>query len=161
MQGKILTSTIAAAAATAVAGSVASTDVKSAWYRSLDKPVLQPPGPVFGPVWTALYTDIAVTSALVLDELATEPAAAADYRRALAVNLVLNASWSWTFFRFHRLFPAVLVAGALSLSSIDLVRRTWTARRSAGLALTPYAAWCSFATGLSAALWWKNRSPRT
>lgn len=64
MQKKILAGTIAAAAATAVAGSIASTDVNSAWYRGLDLPKLQPPGAVFGPVWTALYSDIAVTSAL-------------------------------------------------------------------------------------------------
>ena len=43
---------------------------------------------------------------------------------ALAVNLAVNAGWSWVFFRWHRLGPAVGVAGLLTLSSADLVRRT-------------------------------------
>jgi len=44
-------------------------------------------------VWTLLYSDIAVTSAVALDRLEGDEAVA--YRRALAANLVLNASWSF------------------------------------------------------------------
>lgn len=101
--------TTAAVAATAVAGSIASTDVNSAWYAGLDKPSIQPPGVVFGPVWSTLYTDIAVTSGMAIKELgAIDPEAAKKYQQALAINLVLNASWSWVFFRAHKLLPAVL-----------------------------------------------------
>ncbi len=153
---KVLAATSAAAAATAVTGSIASTEVKSAWYARLDKPPIQPPGAVFGAVWTLLYSDIAITSAVALSELGSSERGHA-YRKALAVNLVLNTSWSWTFFKFHRLLPAVVVAGALAGSSVGLVRRTWAADRRAGAALLPYAGWCSFATVLSAALWRRNR----
>src|SRR6476469_9454740 len=60
---RTLVTTSAAVAATAVAGSIASQDVGGRWYRRLDKPAFQPPGAVFPVVWTALYTDIAVTTA--------------------------------------------------------------------------------------------------
>jgi len=148
----------AAVAATAALGAVASTDVQSRWYAGLEKPAIQPPAVVFPIVWTTLYTDIAVTSAIVLDRLGREdPAVATAYRRALAINLVLNTSWSWVFFKGHQLGPAIVVAAALAVSSTDLARRAARAGRPAAAALAPYAAWCSFATILTAAIWRRNR----
>jgi tryptophan-rich sensory protein len=155
---KTAAATSAAAATTALLGSIASSDVKTSWYRELDKPGFQPPGRVFGPVWSILYADIAVTSALALDGEDEENGARRRYQKALAINLVLNGSWSWMFFKFHRLLPSALLAGALAASSVDLTRRTWQARRAAGIALLPYPAWCSFATILSGTIWWRNRN---
>ena len=159
MRSRRLLATSTAVAATAVAGSVASQDVGGTWYGRLDKPAFQPPGAVFPVVWTALYSDIAVTTASASSALADrgDVAGAAALHRALGTNLVLNASWSWVFFRFHRLGPAVAVAGALAVSSTDLVRRVGQADRRAGAALAPYAAWCAFATVLSASIWRRNR----
>jgi tryptophan-rich sensory protein len=159
MKPRTLAVTSAAVAATAVTGSVASRDVGGRWYQQLDKPAFQPPGAVFPVVWTALYTDIAVTAAAASDRLQerADTAGARALHRALAVNLVLNASWSWVFFRFHRLGPAVVVAGALAASSADLRRRVGQADRRAGTTLAPYAAWTAFATVLSAAIWRRNR----
>jgi len=149
----------AAVAATAGAGSMASKDVNTPWYAALDKPPYQPPGAAFPIAWTTLYTDIALTAAHALDRLEaagrTEEAAA--YRRALALNLVVNAGWSWVFFRWHRLGPAVGVAGLLALSSADLVRRTSRVSPAAAAALAPYPAWCTFATVLSAGIARRNR----
>ena len=82
---------------------------------------------------------------------------AAAYRRALGANLAVNAAWSWVFFRGHRLGAAVGVAGALAVSSADLVRRTSRVSKPAAAALAPYPAWCTFATVLSAAIWRLNR----
>lgn len=157
MRIKTLAATSFVTAATAVLGSIASVDVKTRWYRKLNKPRFQPPGTVFGPVWSILYTDIAVTSAIALGEEQDDDGARRRYKEALAINLVLNASWSWMFFKFHRLAPSVLVAGALAMCSVDLTRRTWQVRRAAGMALLPYPARCTFATILSGAIWWRNR----
>jgi benzodiazapine receptor len=158
MFSRTLAATSAAVAATAVLGSVASADVQSPWYAQLRKPAIQPPGIVFPFVWTTLYTDIAVSSAVVIDRLQrSDPSAASAYRRALAVNLVLNASWSWVFFKWHRLAPAIGVAGALAVSSADLARRADQADPHAAWARVPYAAWCSFATVLTTAIWRRNR----
>ncbi len=156
MDPRTLAGTAAATGLAAAAGSWATTpSVQSSWYRRLRKPAIQPPPAVFPVVWTALYTDIAVTSAYVLDRLPAEEAEA--YLRALTVNLLLNASWSWTFFRQHEIARSVAVAAALTASSLDLARRAAETDRRAGLALVPYAAWCGFATVLTAALWWRNR----
>lgn len=157
MLKKTLAGTSAATAATAVIGSLASAEVKSSWYEGLDLPAIQPPGQVFGIVWTMLYTDIAVASAVAIDRLEPDQQAVRRFQTALGVNLVLNASWSWVFFKAHRLLPAVVVAGALAASSTDLARRAGRAEPGAGIALVPYAAWCTFATVLSAVIWRRNR----
>lgn len=157
--GRALAGTAAATAATAVVGSLASSDVKTGWYAWLEKPAIQPPPVAFPVVWTALYADIAVTSAAVVDRLRADGRFDEQqaFQRALAANLVLNASWSWVFFKGHRLGAAVVVAGALAVSSADLARRAGSAHRAAGFALAPYAAWCGFATALSGAIWRRNR----
>ncbi|WP_338760139.1 TspO/MBR family protein [Nocardia vulneris] len=143
----------AAVAATALIGSAAA-GPGSAWYRRVDKPGYQPPSAVFPIAWTLLYGDIAVTSAYALDN-AAEPEKR-SLRAALAVNLVLNASWSWVFFRAHRLGAATAVAAALTASSADLSRRVATTH-PVGRACAAYPAWCAFATVLSAGIWRRNR----
>lgn len=155
---KNLAKTATAVALAAVAGSVASADTKSRWYARLEKPAIQPPASVFPIAWTLLYVDIAVTSAVVLDRLQRDgrDEKAAAYWRALAANLVLNAGWSWVFFKAHRLPAAIGVAGALAVSSIDLARRAARTGRGPAVALAPYAGWCSFATVLTAAIWRRN-----
>lgn len=149
---------VAAVGATAALGSVGSRDVRSRWYAALDKPAFQPPGAVFPVVWTALYTDLALTAGHALDRLeaAGRHDEARAYRRAFAANLAVNAAWSWVFFRWHRLGPAVGVAGLLAVSSADLVRRTRRVSPGAAAALAPYPAWCAFATVLSEAIRRRN-----
>ena len=156
---RALVATSTAVAATAVAGGTASADVRSAWYAALDKPPYQPPGQVFPVAWTALYTDIAVTGALTQAALRREgrTGEARRFAAALAANLIANAGWSWVFFRWHRLAPASAVAGLLTLSSADLVRRAGRVSPRVAAALAPYPAWCGFATVLSTAIWRRNR----
>lgn len=156
MRWTTILKTSAAATAAAVAGAVA-TKPDSLWYRTLRKPDFQPPSQVFPAVWTPLYADIAVTSAVSLDTLqATRPAEHTAYRRALTVNLVLNGAWSWLFWRSKQPWLAAAECAVLTVSSADLVRRTARANRAAGVALAPYALWCGFATVLSTAIARRN-----
>ena len=104
MNPKTLAGTGAAVATAAVLGSVASAGANSPWYLALDKPVIQPPKTVFPIVWTLLYADIAISSAVTIDRLQViDPSETVAFKRALAVNLVLNTSWSWVFFKAERL----------------------------------------------------------
>ncbi|AWZ22975.1 tryptophan-rich sensory protein [Rhodococcus pyridinivorans] len=151
--------TAAATTTTAIVGSIASQDTDSRWYRKLRKPGFQPPAAAFPIVWTALYADIAVTSAVAIDEYtdADDYAGRRNYIAALATNLVLNASWSWVFFKWHRLMPATVVAALLAASTADLTRRTAEANPAAGAALAPYSAWTAFATLLTGRIAQLNR----
>jgi tryptophan-rich sensory protein len=154
--GRNLIGTAAAVVAAAATGSVASSAARSRWYKKLDKPPYQPPPQVFPIAWTALYADIAATSASALTALEGRPREKRRYRVALLSNLALNASWSWVFFRGRRLGLAAVVAALLAASSADLVRRTGSAKRGAGVLLSPYAVWCAFAMVLSAGIWRRN-----
>lgn len=147
-------------AAAAVIGSIASKAGVETWYPTLKKPRYVPPNAVFPVAWTTLYGDIAVSSASTIDTLRKngDDAATRAYVTALSTNLVLNASWSWLFFKLHKLGPSAVAAGALALSSADLVRRTSKVNSKAGLALTPYPVWCAFATVMSSDIWRLNRT---
>jgi benzodiazapine receptor len=154
-----LLGTALATAGAAVIGSVASKAGVETWYPTLKKPSYVPPNAVFPVAWTALYGDIAVTSASAIDRLRAEgdDAKTRAYVAALGTNLILNAGWSWLFFKQNRLGPSAFAAAALAASSADLARRTAQVNPKAGLALTPYPLWCSFATLMSADIWRLNR----
>jgi len=110
-------------------------------------------------VWTTLYAEIAATSAVAIDRFraAGRHDKARRYAAALSVNLLLNAGWSWLFFRYHKLGASALGAAVLTASSADLARRAGQADRRAGLALSPYPLWCAFATVLATHVWGLNR----
>ncbi|MGV9408660.1 TspO/MBR family protein [Nocardia sp. NPDC003693] len=150
-----LLDTTARVAATAVAGTIA-TDPDSSWYESLRMPRFQPPRQVFPLAWTMIYADIALSTAAALDR-ESAGAGRSALMRALELNLVANAAWSWLFFRAHRPGVAAVTSAVLTASSADLVRRVGRVRPAAGTALAVYPAWCAFATVLSTAIWRRNR----
>ncbi|CAM3382584.1 TspO/MBR family protein [Occultella aeris] len=156
MRARTLLATSLATAATAVAGSVA-TDPDGDWFRSLDLPDFYPPAATFPIVWTALYTDLAVAGAVAIDAC-TDPAERAALRRSLAVNLVLNGTWSWLFWRTRRPWLATVECLVLAGHSALLVRRIRRVHRGAARALVPYPLWCAFATVLNATI--AGRNPR-
>ncbi|MFF4909927.1 TspO/MBR family protein [Streptomyces sp. NPDC001260] len=143
-----------AVAATAVVGAGA-VDADSAWYRSLRKPVWQPPSWAFGVVWTPLYATIAYAAG---HALGTAPDGRERSRLAtsVAVNLAVNAGWNWLFFGLRN--PKAGLAGTLllNLSNAQLIHRTARTDAAAARALLPYAGWCAFATALNASLVRKN-----
>ncbi len=159
MRSRTLIPNALAVIATGVVGGLASRPAQSAWYASLKKPSYQPPRQAFPIVWPILYADIAAVSASTLDDLEDrgDQKSRRSYAVALAVNLVLNASWSWLFFTKRWLGTSAIAAGALAVSSADLTRRAVEVRgaRSAPLALYPL--WCAFATVLSTHIWKLNK----
>jgi|SRR5450755_1365512 translocator protein len=155
MAAKTFLATGTATAAAAVAGS-AATDVDSPWYQSLDLPGWQPPGQVIGGVWTVLYALTAGATGR-----AWERAGRTQRRRlaaALGVNLALNATWPWVFFRWHRPALGVAVIGALEASTVVLAREVRRADRAAAVALLPYLGWNAFALALNATIAVRNRA---
>lgn len=124
------------------------------WYAELEKPSWNPPAWIFGPVWTFLYAAMAVAGWLVWR--ADHP----DRRAALALwalQLVLNALWSWIFFGLYRPGLAAIEIAMLWGAILATAVLFWRIRPLGGALLVPYLAWVSFAAVLNVALWWLNR----
>lgn len=158
-----LATTAAAVALTGAAGGIATGPAaRSSWYARLKKPSFQPPAQAFPIVWPILYADIAGVSTATIDRLDGQGDSdeARAYRVALALNLIINGSWSWVFFNRRRLGAATVTAGLLAASSADLTRRAVAVRPEIGALLLPYPLWCAFATLLSGRIWWLNRGRR-
>ena len=159
MNKQILAATTLSVGATSATGSIASQSRIAGWYSRLRKPSYVPPNGVFPVAWTTLYADIAVTSATAIDRLraAGRDNEARSYVVALAANLILNAGWSWLFFKYQKLGASAVGAAVLAASSADLARRTVAADPLAGVALAPYPLWCAFATVMAGHIWALNR----
>ena len=139
----------AAVTAVAVVGGLA-TDTSSEWYRDLEKPSWQPPGSVFGPVWTVLYVLIAVAATLSFRDVG------GPRRRVVlglyAANLALNVAWTWIFFQGHAPTAAGIEIVFLLATIVALIWLVRPHNRAAALALAPYGAWVAFATALTWAI---------
>ena len=123
---------------------------------ALDELTLKvPPGAVFGLAWTLLYALIAVAAGRALQRVPEE--GRRSYGAALGMNLLLNAGWSWIFFRGHSAALATVEIVALQASNIDLARRTSRIDRTAGLLLAPYLVWVGFAAVLTGDILRRNR----
>ena len=154
-----------ARSAVALAGWVAVTFAAAAmgglflpgdWYARLQKPAWNPPNWIFGPVWTALYTIMAVTAWLVWKR-----GGFAGQRRALLfflLQLLFNALWSPLFFGLHLPGLAFVDLVLLWLALLATVAAFWKAHRLAGAMLLPYLAWVTFAGALNFAIWRLNPS---
>ena len=159
MNKQTLAATTLSVGATLGIGSIVSQPRITRWYSRLRKPSYVPPNAVFPVAWTTLYADIAVTSATAIERLRAtgRDKEARNYVVALAANLILNAGWSWLFFKYQKLGASAIGAAVLAVSSADLSRRTAAADPRAGVALLPYPLWCAFATVMSGHIWVLNR----
>ncbi len=124
------------------------------WYAGLNKPSWNPSARLFGPVWSALYTMMAVAAWLVWKR-----GGFVAQRRPLSlflVQLALNAAWTPLFFGLH--WPGLAFAEIVLLWLA--IAATLTAfrpvSRTAAWLLVPYLAWVSFAAFLNFTLWRLN-----
>lgn len=123
----------------------------SSWYAALEKPSFNPPGWVFGPVWTLLYTLMGIAAWRVWRKGVDTP----GVRTALilfAVQLVLNAVWSPVFFGAERIDIALAIIAALWAVLIATTVLFFRIDRPAGWMLVPYILWVTFATVLNASI---------
>jgi len=135
-------------------GGLATRPAVGTWYQDLRKPSWTPPDWVFGPVWTILYTTMAVAAWLVW-RAGPRP----GVRAALvlyAVQLALNAAWSPLFFGLRMPGAALVALAALWLAVGATTAVFWRVSRPAGALLLPYLAWATFAGALNLAIWRLN-----
>jgi tryptophan-rich sensory protein len=124
------------------------------WYAALKKPSWNPPAWLFGPVWSALYTMMAVAAWLVWKR-----GGFAAQRKPLIIflaQLALNAAWTPLFFGLHSpglAFAEMVLLWSAIVATIVVFRPV---SRAAMLLLVPYLGWVSFAAVLNFSLWRLN-----
>ncbi|MDQ0077062.1 TspO/MBR family protein [Arthrobacter oryzae] len=145
---------LGASALVAWLGAFATVSNVNGWYVAADKAPWSPPNWVFGPVWTLLYTAMAVAAWLVWRRRAERSAPALV---AYGIQLLLNLLWTPVFFGLYPVMgtAALWLGFAVIIALIVAVTVTvlffGPISRAAGLLLLPYVSWLVFAASLN--LW--------
>jgi tryptophan-rich sensory protein len=139
--------------AAAAIGAAASAEA-GVFYAQLVRPSWAPPGWLFAPVWTLLYTLMAIAAWLIWRTHGFRAA-----RTALVlfiIQLIANALWSWVFFEWHLgafAFAEVILLWCLIVATAVSF---WRLNTVAATLLLPYLAWVTFASALTFASWRLN-----
>ena len=123
------------------------------WYATLAKPVLNPPGWIFGPVWTTLYLLMGISLWLIWKSDSKEK------KRAVwlfLAQLVLNAIWSPVFFGGQSIGGALAIIVLLWAAIVLTILVFTKISKTAAWLLVPYILWVSFAMYLNFAIWLLN-----
>ena len=126
-----------------------------AWYQTLKRPALTPPGAAIGAVWTVLYV-LATLSALVVWNTFPRNERFGWIVGLFLVNAFLNGFWSYLFFGRALIGPALVEMIALLGTVVALMVLTFPGSKAASGLLIPYAAWVTFATYLTVMIWRLN-----
>ncbi len=159
----VLAASIATPLVIGGAGGLVTARALPDWYAGLAKPEWNPPGWLFGPVWTLLYTTMGVAAWLVwrrgegIEDSPDERARARGALRVYGLQLALNALWTPVFFGVQRLDAAFFVIVALLVSIAETMRRFRRVSPAAAILIAPYLAWVAFATVLNWRIWRLNR----
>ncbi len=137
-------------------GALATMRSLSGWYVGINKPSFNPPGWVFAPVWTILYTLMGIAAWLVW----RKGLANGTVKVALTlflIQLVLNSAWTFIFFGARQ--PLYAFMEIIVLLAVIVCTMVWFFRIStpAGALMVPYVLWVSFASVLNFSIWWLNR----
>jgi len=137
-----------------IAGACTGNSNTTGWYASLAKPSWTPPNWVFGPVWTALYANMAVAAWIVWRR---RPRQRVGWAMGLfSLQLILNIAWTPVFFGLQRPGLALVDILLLWLAIGMTFAAFYRIRPLAGWLLVPYLLWVSFASALNMAIWSLN-----
>lgn len=131
-----------------IAGFLTITAIKN-WYVYLNKPGFNPPGWIFGPVWTLLYLLMGIAFYYMLKH---EFKSSEAYKHSMAlfwVQLTLNFLWTIAFFGFHNPVLAYVIIIALIGSICFWVLWLQKIHKTAAYLQIPYLLWCCFAAVLN------------
>ncbi|MFC1625546.1 TspO/MBR family protein [Patescibacteria group bacterium] len=139
-----------------ILGSVFTISSIPTWYAGLIKPSFNPPGWLFGPVWTILYTLMGISLFLIWKK-GFNKKRVKDAIVIFAIQLGLNAIWSPIFFGLKNTLLALFVIVVLLFFLLRTIFSFYKINKTASYLLIPYLLWSSFATVLNFSIWFLNR----
>lgn len=140
-------------------GSLFTASSVGTWYADLSKPWFSPPGWVISAVWISLFTLMGISLFLVWRPAPAGREQQANKKIALlvfAIQLLVNAGWSWAFFGLQSPPAGLAVIMVLWLLILLTIWRFWLISRTAAWLLLPYLLWVSFAAFLNYSFWRLN-----
>lgn len=126
------------------------------WYRELRKPSWTPPDIAFPIAWGILYLLMAVAAwrIYMADDSAWRTASLAVY----ALQLLVNAAWSWLFFGRKKIVAALVdIVGLLVLITIAIALFFQVSTLAGGL-MVPYWLWVALALTLNTSILQLNKA---
>ena len=148
--------TILICEATGIFSAILSGPANNSWFDSLVKPEWNPPGYLFGPVWTVLYLLMGVSLGIIWCYKTNESNKKNAYS-LFAFQLFLNFWWSIIFFNFHSPAFAFLTIVVMLMAILFTIISFSRFSKLAAWLLVPYIAWVSFASFLNLTIWNLNR----
>lgn len=127
------------------------------WYPALVKPNFNPPNWIFAPVWSMLYIMMGVAAGLVWNRIDFEKELVKKALIFFAIQLALNALWSYLFFGLKNPMLAGIEIVLLWLMIYETQIKFTKINKTAGFLFIPYLLWVSFAMVLNGSIWWLNR----
>jgi len=127
------------------------------WYPTLVKPSFNPPNWIFAPVWSMLYIMMGVAAGLVWNRIDFEKELVKKALILFAIQLALNALWSYLFFGLKNPMLAGVEIILLWLMIFETYSKFVKINKIAGYLFIPYLLWVSFAMVLNGSIWWLNR----
>lgn len=129
--------------------------MKSMWYQNLIKPYLTPPAKVFTIAWIILYTLITISCVLYIKSGITKK----DILPLglFILGLILNFSWSYTFFVKHEILLAAFMIAMMLFLLVPVMILFYKKRPVSGFLLIPYFLWLIFALYLNFGIFINNR----
>ena len=127
------------------------------WYPTLVKPSFNPPNWIFAPVWSTLFIMMGIAAGLVWDRMESNTEAVKKALVFFAIQLALNALWSYLFFGLMNPMLALIEIVVLWLMIYETYVQFGKINKIAGYLFIPYLLWVSFAMVLNASIWWLNK----
>jgi translocator protein len=126
------------------------------WYDTIVKPSWNPPGYLFGPVWTTLYLLMGISLWIVWKSNSNEEMRM-EAMQLFAAQLFLNFWWTIIFFKFHSPIAAFIEIILMIVLIFYTIFRFAEISKTAAWLLVPYISWVCFAAILNYKLWVLNK----
>jgi len=144
---KVLVICLVVVYATAFIGSIfTSAAVNTEWYDSI-RPSITPPNWVFPVVWNILFFLISIS--LYYAWTSANKKSKQKVAIVFAINLILNASWSYFYFKMQNPLSAFYIIILIWFSILSMIYITYKINKTASYLLIPYFLWVSFASILN------------
>lgn len=127
------------------------------WYPLLIKPSFNPPNWFFAPVWNTLYIMMGIAAGLVWHRIDFEKEAVKKALLFFAIQLALNAMWSYLFFGLKNPMLAGLEIIVLWLMIYETYVQFSKINKISGYLFIPYLVWVAFAVFLNGSFWLLNK----